>query len=269
MQIKDNHLNFRGSLPHNNCPGLLVLHHTECNGWTVERLHQLHLNNGWIGIGYHYYVRKNGTIYKGRPDYTRGAHCKGANTNSLGISFEGCYNSIDKEMPKAQFDAGIELIRYLKSKYGNMPIKGHREVGSSDCPGKYFPLNAFRDGKVTNVTINKISSSNKKLWQVSINGEVVKELQRELNKQFNANLKVDGYFGDSTLNKCVTVHRGARGNISKIIQQRLISCGAKNIVANGIFQDGTYGALRIFQKNHGLMVDGICGRNTWKALYSK
>lgn len=272
MNIIETNLNFRNGSPYNNYPKSIVLHHTECNGWTVERLHQLHLGNGWSGIGYHFYVRKDGKIYRGRPEYTTGAHCKGFNTNSLGISFEGCYNSTDRNMLSAQFQAGLQLIAYLKNKYGISRIYGHREVGSSDCPGKYFPLDAFRNGKA-NVSTSSVtrssSSSSTPLWRLCINGDIVRRLQHELNVQFHANIKEDGWFGDGTLSKCITVRRNAHGNISKIIQERLIAKGAKGIVANGHFQDGTYAQLRLFQKNHGLSIDGICGKNTWKELFKK
>ncbi|RHW66704.1 hypothetical protein DZC34_00645 [Clostridium botulinum] len=89
-------------------------------------------------MGYHYYIRKDGQIFKGRPDDSQGAHVSGYNKNSLGIAFEGNYDKDDKEMPKEQFNAWCELKSYLTNKYGSIPIYGHKEVGSSDCPSKYF-----------------------------------------------------------------------------------------------------------------------------------
>ncbi len=41
-------------------------------------------------------------------------------------------------MTKEQFNAWCELKSYLTNKYGSIPIYGHKEVGSSDCPSKYF-----------------------------------------------------------------------------------------------------------------------------------
>lgn len=124
-------------------------------------------------------------------------------------------------------------------------------------------------GTSTSVSRSSSPSSSTPLWEQCINGDIVKRLQHELNIQFAAGLKEDGWFGNDTLNKCITVHRNAHGNISKIIQERLIAKGAKGIVANGHFQDGTYAQLRLFQKNHGLSVDGVCGKNTWKELFKK
>lgn len=95
----------------------------------------------------------------------------------------------------------------------------------------------------------------------------VADLQKELNKQFNAGLKVDGLEGPKTLAACPTVKKGAKGNITKLIQKRLNSVGF-SISIDGIFGDNTYKAIKVFQKNRGLTQDGIVGKNTWKYLLS-
>ncbi|WP_331274603.1 peptidoglycan-binding domain-containing protein [Clostridium botulinum] len=115
------------------------------------------------------------------------------------------------------------------------------------------------------------SSSNTPLWKLCINGDAVRRLQHELNVQYVANIKEDGWFGDATLNKCCTVRQGARGNISKIIQERLIdkvySVGKWG--ADGCFGSGTYDAVIKLQKNNSLSADGIVGKDIWKALFRK
>ena len=141
MNIIDKGLSF-GSMNMNNYPAMLIVHHLEAEGvnWTVEQIHQMHKNeNGWAGIGYHYYIRLDGSVYKGRPDSAIGAHCQGCNTNTLGVSFEGNYDTRE-EMPIEQYNAWCELKAYLCNKYGDMLVFGHREKGSSECPGKNFPL---------------------------------------------------------------------------------------------------------------------------------
>ncbi|NFO12763.1 N-acetylmuramoyl-L-alanine amidase [Clostridium botulinum] len=153
MNIINRNLKF-GDMNYNNKPNTLIVHHIEAEGvnWTVETIHNMHKNeNGWAGIGYHYYIRLDGTIYKGRPDSAIGAHCQGCNTNTLGIAFEGNY---DKriEMPISQFNAWRELKDYLIDKYGNIQVYGHKEKGSSECPGKYFPLERVKNGQTVKST---------------------------------------------------------------------------------------------------------------------
>ena len=150
MNIIDVGLKF-GSMNMNNHPAMLIVHHLEAEGnnWTVQAIDNMHkAENGWAGIGYHYYIRLDGTIYKGRPDNAIGAHCQGSNTNTLGIAFEGDYDK-RSTMPDVQFKAWCDLEFYLTCKYGFMPVFGHREKGSSECPGKLFPLEKVRSANYT------------------------------------------------------------------------------------------------------------------------
>lgn len=164
MNIIDKNLSF-GTMNMNNYPAMFIVHHLEAEGvnWTVEQIHNMHKNeNGWAGIGYHYYIRLDGSVYKGRHDDAIGAHCQGCNTNTLGVSFEGNYDSRDT-MPDAQFNAWRELKAYLCNKYGNMPVFGHREKGSSECPGGKFPLDNVKNANVTN--LHKLGwNQNSKGW---------------------------------------------------------------------------------------------------------
>lgn len=88
----------------------------------------------------------------------------------------------------------------------------------------------------------------------------IARLQEECNKQGFSNQKVDGIAGPNTLNGSPMVRRGARGNITKLIQEKL------GISADGIFGANTEVAVKNYQRINGLSVDGIVGRNTWRKL---
>ena len=62
---------------------------------------------------------------------------------------------------------------------------------------------------------------------------------------------------------------GCRGDAVKRLQQALIDAGYKSYVrsADGIYGQWTYDAVRAYQKDVGLAVDGIAGRNTQNKLY--
>lgn len=115
----------------------IILHHAAASG-SVESIHQHHrYNNGWLGIGYNYYVRKDGTIWRGRPENCTGAHTVGYNDKSIGICFEGNFET--EKMSEAQLQAGLWLIRDILKRYPEAIIGGHREYDGTACPGKNFP----------------------------------------------------------------------------------------------------------------------------------
>ena len=109
MQINEVAYKWAGQLTRRTATRRIILHHAAAVTCTPQQVHQWHLANGWTGIGYHFFVRKDGTVYRGRPEDTVGAHAGNNNYDSLGVCFEG---SFDREtMPDAQLRAGQELAR--------------------------------------------------------------------------------------------------------------------------------------------------------------
>ena len=94
----------------------------------------------------------------------------------------------------------------------------------------------------------------------------IKRLQAECNKQGFSNQTVDGIPGPNTLKGCPIMKEGARGNITKLLQEKLISLGYNTNGIDGIFGSGTKAAVIAFQKSKGLLTDGIVGENTWRKL---
>lgn len=88
----------------------------------------------------------------------------------------------------------------------------------------------------------------------------IRRLQQECNAQGFSNQKVDGIAGVNTLNGCPTLRQGARGNITKLLQEKL------GVTADGIFGGNTKAKVIVFQETHGLSADGIVGQNTWSKL---
>lgn len=104
----------------------------------AEEIRRWHMKErGWSDIGYHYVVDIDGTVEAGRPVEIVGAHCSGHNANSIGICYIG---GADANMrPKdtrteAQKQSIIILLKYLKSKWPNAKIYGHRDFSAKPCP---------------------------------------------------------------------------------------------------------------------------------------
>ena len=127
----------------------VVVHHVAKRGrYSVQDIHQWHLNKKWAGIGYHYYVRKDGEIYRGRPRNRKGAHVNDEihhyNSESIGVCFEGDFNT--EEMGEKQLEASIMLLSVLSLGYGNIDICRHKDLDKrTSCPGKNFPMETLRE----------------------------------------------------------------------------------------------------------------------------
>lgn len=141
MYIINTNLPTNGSFKRRNSTDEIILHHAEAKIASAEEVNRWHLERGWTGIGYHFYIRKDGRIYRGRPEWAVGAHAQGHNSRSVGICVEGAY--MTETMPKAQFDALVGLVREEMAKYPGAKVLRHRDVNSTDCPGTNYPWEAL------------------------------------------------------------------------------------------------------------------------------
>lgn len=113
---------------------LIVIH---CSGtkescdFTERDLEASHRHRGFDGVGYHFYIRKNGNISPMRSIEKIGAHAKRYNKTSIGICYEGGLddngNPKDTRTP-AQKHALNKLIRRLLSYYPQSRVCGHRDL---------------------------------------------------------------------------------------------------------------------------------------------
>ena len=144
-EIVETDLDF-SSLTERDITDMIVIHHTGCNDIdaSAEQIHGLHINNGWAGIGYHFVIRKDGTIERGRAENLVGAHVTGHNSDSIGICFEGNFET--ETMGEAQKNAGAELVEYLKKKYSISTVVRHKDLAATACPGKNFPFEEILQG---------------------------------------------------------------------------------------------------------------------------
>ena len=138
VDIVETNLDF-SSLSERSVTDMVVIHHTGCNDIdaTAEQIHGWHKQNGWAGIGYHYVVRKDGTIERGRPEWAIGSHAYGENSHTIGIHVSGDFEQA--EPTTEQVENCCELIADICTRYG-IPIDrehivGHGELMATSCPG--------------------------------------------------------------------------------------------------------------------------------------
>jgi len=105
--------------------------------FSVGDVRAWHKARGWSDIGYHYYIKCDGSLHEGRPLSRVGSHCKGHNTGSIGVCFEGGKNPNNSNWDKPtdnQIKTVKLLIVSLRSDYGDLTLHGHYEFSSKSCP---------------------------------------------------------------------------------------------------------------------------------------
>lgn len=123
----------------------------------AAEIRKWHKTKGWLDIGYHFVIRRNGLLESGRDSSVYGAHVEGFNNCSLGICLVGGVNEAAPLNPKksaadnrkdalashaednftdAQFHTLWDLLKNLQALYPNAQILGHRDFPNvaKDCP---------------------------------------------------------------------------------------------------------------------------------------
>ena len=228
MKINEVSYKWNGALSKRRSTSRIILHHAAASKCTAQQIHQWHLANGWVGIGYHFFVRKDGSVYRGRPEDTVGAHARNNNYDSVGICFEG--NFMTETMPIAQKWAGQELVQHLKDKYGISKVQKHSDVNATGCPGTHFPFKEVSEG----VAADKPTES-------TVGGFTAVFPQ---------------------------ISKGSKGDKVRVLQELLLGRGYDlgTYGADGDFGETTHRRVVAFQVANGLTADGIVGENTWRKL---
>lgn len=228
MKINEVAYKWNGALTQRRSTTRIILHHAAAAKCTAQQIHGWHLANGWVGIGYHFFVRKDGSVCRGRPEDTVGAHAGNNNYDSIGICFEGSFDR--EQMGEVQKRAGAELVAYLKGKYGISKVQRHSDVNATGCPGAHFPFAAIAEGGTADKPAESAAGG------------------------FTA------VFPQLT--------KGSAGDKVRVLQELLLGRGYDlgTYGADGNFGAATRTAVTQFQAVNGLAADGVVGENTWRKL---
>ena len=136
--VRETNLQFSKQLSKRTKTNFIIVHHSASPDVSAATIHDWHLRRGWAGIGYHFVVRSDGSIERGRPVDMIGAHASGYNSRSIGICLVGDF-TIYKPTPQ-QIQAARELIAVLKKSYPDVVVIGHKAVAATACPGHYLDV---------------------------------------------------------------------------------------------------------------------------------
>ena len=238
------------------------------------------------------YVTKGNQV---QPYFTE--YCDGRNVTCRGLSQWGTVTLANQ---------GKTPYQILQNYYGNdinivrnAPVRNIRE----SYPGIPLRLGVFSNEDVRTIQrqLNRIRQNYPSIPPIPEANGVFDAATRAAVMQFQRifNLQVDGIVGKATWYKIKQIYnavkkvselysegitiseierifsevlkRGSRGNEVKAMQYFLAFVAyfndrIPNIAVDGIFGPATEAAVRAFQREYGLTVDGIVGRNTWNAL---
>jgi len=92
----------------------------------AAEIHCWHRKQGWDGIGYHWVIRRDGTLEAGRPEYWTGAHTRGHNRGSIGICLIGRHYFTD---------AQLQTLRLKLNTYDSLELFNHSDLDNKKtCP---------------------------------------------------------------------------------------------------------------------------------------
>ena len=102
-----------------------------------ETIEMWHKQQGWLAIGYHFIIKRDGTVEEGRPVDVIGSHVKDWNYKSVGVCLVGGINdkgNFEANFTPAQMHSLDVMLKSLKAKYPRAEIKAHHDVAPKACP---------------------------------------------------------------------------------------------------------------------------------------
>ncbi|GLW63613.1 hypothetical protein Arub01_18570 [Actinomadura rubrobrunea] len=212
-----------------------VVHYSEGpTSQTPRQIQDYHMDhNGWADIGYNFLVDVKGRIYEGRGWLTVGAHATGHNTSGIGVCFIGRDGDAT--------DAAKKSIRWLydeavRRKGKSLAKKGHRDVTATSCPGD-------------------------ELYRWVKAGMPAPGGSTPSPKPPTGGTKAPKWPG-----RYLTQPPIMRGDDVRTWQAQMRKRGW-TITVDGAYGPQSERVCRAFQKEKGLVVDGIVGPKTWRAAW--
>lgn len=115
--------------------GFIVVHCSATRpsqNFDVNDIRRMHLQRGFLDVGYHFVIKRDGTIQRGRDLDRQGAHVSGYNHLSVGVCLIGGVSENDVNVPQDNFTPEQEnslrtVLALLRREFPNAVIQGHRD----------------------------------------------------------------------------------------------------------------------------------------------
>lgn len=123
---------------------IVTIHHSASDNLlhdNIQTIRQWHLERGFKDVGYHVFIRSNGSIELGRPIWEKGAHVKGHNSHNIGICLSG--NEVIHDVQLKSLANFLKMLKYSRIIAGWEDVFPHNHFKKSTiCPG--FDVEEFK-----------------------------------------------------------------------------------------------------------------------------
>lgn len=132
-------------------PTGIVIHHWGADGQSHDGV-VAHLINRAGGTSAHYVVSAGRVTCLVDPlDTAWHAGVWPVNYQTIGIECR-------PEMTPEDFQTVAEVIAYLRGRFGNLPLSGHRDHTATACPGRWYPMLGELSARASNVSAIKVAT---------------------------------------------------------------------------------------------------------------
>jgi N-acetyl-anhydromuramyl-L-alanine amidase AmpD len=267
----------------------IVIHHSLTLEGSAEAYARYHVTSlGWAGIGYHYVIEKDGTIKQCHDNNIKSYHVGNSNARSIGICLTGDFRKGNQKPTDAQKESLYLLVKELKKEVPSVSkVLGHQECPGyswKNCPGDNWDYRTVVAGTDVPTSTSKTATTVSPLPnEYTIQeGDTFYSIARKTagvtyEEIMKLNPKVDpkklkvGQVIKLKAKETVTLPSGVlkegdKGNDVKAVQNALNTLKYNCGTADGIFGNKTEEALKAYQKQAGLSVDGVYGPKSKTAL---
>ena len=254
--VDENNRAWTSSNRANDCQAITIeVSNSEVGGnWKISDSAWNSLVNLCVDICKRHGFRLN---YDGTKNGSLTRHNMFAKTTCPGPYLQGRFQEL-ADTVNSKLDGNSETVQQTPSETNEDKKSDIKSDGKINC---IFDIQEY---------LNRIYGTNLALDDIygpKTKSAMIKGLQVELNRQYDKGIVEDGIWGVKTKSACINVKKGASGNITMLIQMALFIKGY-NIGIDKIFGSETEKAVAQFQKDNGLTVDRIVGKNTFEKLFN-
>lgn len=259
--------------PYEMKPEFIVVHNTANDATARNEVEYMKKNNNTVS--FHYAIDDKEIVQgieENRNAWNAGDGRNGKG-NRYGIAIEICYSKSGKErFDLAEKNAAKFIAEKLKEKgWGVDKVKKHQDFNGKYCPHRTLDLGWERFLNMIRQELGQATSNASEVQVTDNKKEVIKKLQHAYNVSYKMNLDEDGIKGPKTeeVMKKHCLKNFTQNELAKWVQDRLVNHKGYSVGSKGI--DGKYGkdtenAVKQFQADNGLSVDGKAGYNTISIL---